>query len=434
MSQGVPRYILVSSDAHAGADLWDYKAYLPKAFQEEFDAWAAEFHDPWTDFDREIDAAEDEGLKMGRVSFVSPYSWESDVRLKHMDQEGIAAEVVFPNTVPPFYPSGVITAPAPSTDEEYRYRWEGIKAHNRWLADFCALAPGRRLGLAQVFLNDIDEAVAEVKKAKEVGLAGILMPGDHMKQLVNIYEPRLDPFWAVCSELNLPVHRHATSSGESEQEHGPPALAIGAHEIEFFFMRGLSQLVWGGVFQRFPDVKFVFTESSIAWVPAELAKLDAEMTVGRIRGHAGYAVFNKAVRNLELSASEYWQRNCWFGASLLRPSDMALRDRIGVNKLMWGADYPHTEGSFPYSRVGLRLLFSDVPEDEVRLMTSGNAAVVYDLDLDRLQKIADEIGPTVEEVATPVVPDELPRQTMSATVGAGLETLARPGAQEPAAS
>jgi hypothetical protein len=158
------------------------------------------------------------------------------------------------------------------------------------------------------------------------------------------------------------------------------------------------------------------------------------MTVGRIKGHAGYPVFHKAVQDLELSASEYWQRNCWFGASLLRPPDMALRDRIGVNKLMWGADYPHTEGSFPYSRVGLRLLFSDVPEDEVRLMTSGNAAVVYDLDLDRLQKIAGEIGPTVEEVSTPVMPDELPRQTMSATVGAGLETLARTGAQESAAS
>ena len=139
-------------------------------------------------------------------------------------------------------------------------------------------------------------------------------------------------------------------------------------------------------------------------------------------------------QELDLSASEYWQRNCWFGASLLRPSDMALRERIGVNKLMWGADYPHTEGSFPHSRVGLRLLFSDVPEDEVRLMTSGNAAVVYDLDLARLQKIADEIGPTVQEVATPVMPDELPRQTMSATLGAGLETLVRPETRASATS
>ena len=425
MSQPGPRrYVLVSSDAHAGADLRDYKPYLPKEFHDDFDAWAAEFHDPWVDFDRELEPSDDEGLKMGRVSFVSPYSWESDTRLRHMDQEGIAAEVVFPNTVPPFYPSGVITAPAPITEDEYRYRWAGVKAHNRWLADFCSMAPDRRIGLAQIFLNDIDEAVAEVRRAKEAGLSGVLMPSDHMKKLVNIYEARLDPFWASCCDVNLPVHRHATSSGETEEENGPAALAIGAHEIEFFFMRGLSQLVWGGVFQRFPELKFVFTESSIAWVPPELARLDGEMRVGKLKGHAGYAVFNKAVRNLELSATEYWQRNCWFGASLLRPSDMPARNQVGVDKLMWGADYPHTEGSFPYTRVGLRLLFSDVPEDEVRLMTSGNAAKVYDLDLDRLQKIADQIGPTVEEVATPVKPDELPSQTMSATVGAALDAVA----------
>ncbi len=417
--------ILVSSDAHAGADLRDYKPYLPAELHDDFEAWAATFHDPWVDFDRELESLSgDEGLKMGRVSFVSPYSWDGDTRLRHMDQEGIAAEVVFPNTVPPFYPSGVITAPAPSTDEEYRYRWAGIKAHNRWLADFCAAARGRRLGLAQVFLNDIDEAVAEVRWAKEAGLAGILMPSDHMKQLVNIYEARLDPFWAVCCELNLPVHRHATSSGESEEDHGPPAVAIGAHEIEFFFMRGLAQLVYGGVFQRFPELKFVFTESSIGWVPQELAKLDGEMKVGKIKGHAGYTVFNKTVRELELSASEYWQRNCWFGASLLRPSDMAIRGQLGVNKLMWGADYPHTEGSFPYTRVGLRLVFSEVPEAEVRMMTSGNAAHVYDLDLDRLQAIADQIGPTMEEVSRPVTAEELPRQTMSATIGAGLDAMA----------
>jgi hypothetical protein len=83
---------------------------------------------------------------------------------------------------------------------------------------------------------------------------------------------------------------------------------------------------------------------------------------------------------------------------------------------MWGADYPHTEGSFPHTRVALRLLFSDVPEDEVRTMTSTSAAEVYGCDLDALQVIADEIGPTVAEVATPVAPEELPHESMSASI------------------
>ena len=139
MSDTVPRrYVLISTDAHAGADLLDYKPYLPSDFHDEFDRWASDFHDPWADLDEAAHDPNDTNVAMGRASFVSPYSWESDTRVAHMATEGIAAEVLFPNTVPPFYPSCIITALAPRSEAEYHLRWQGIKAHNRWLADFCA--------------------------------------------------------------------------------------------------------------------------------------------------------------------------------------------------------------------------------------------------------------------------------------------------------
>jgi hypothetical protein len=105
--------------------------------------------------------------------------------------------------------------------------------------------------------------------------------------------------------------------------------------------------------------------------------------------------------------------------STVRPEELAVRHQLGVDRLMWGADYPHTEGSFPHTRLALRLLFAGVPEDEVRVMTSESAAGVYGFDLDFLQPLADRIGPTVEEIATPVSPDELPQETMSLTISAG---------------
>ena len=89
-----------------------------------------------------------------------------------MDGDGIAAEMIFPNTVPPFYPRGIINSAGPATAEEYRLRRAGIKAHNRWLVDFCSQAPGRRVGLAQIFLNDVDDAVSEVRWAKEWDSSG----------------------------------------------------------------------------------------------------------------------------------------------------------------------------------------------------------------------------------------------------------------------
>jgi predicted TIM-barrel fold metal-dependent hydrolase len=211
------------------------------------------------------------------------------------------------------------------------------------------------------------------------------------------------------------VHRHAIIVTEQTTGFATAAAAVGAHEFQFWVGRVIGHLVLGGVFQRFPDLKFVITETGCSWVPPELQKLDMEINYGRIPGQ-GQVVFGKAVDGLELSATEYFQRNCWIGMSTVRPDEIAMRHVIGVDRLMWGADYPHTEGSFPHTRLALRLLFSDVPEDEVRTMTSLSAANVYGCDLDALQSIADRIGPTVEEVATPVTPDELPSESMSASI------------------
>jgi predicted TIM-barrel fold metal-dependent hydrolase len=411
------RYVLISSDGHAGADLWDYKPYLAREFHAEFDAWASEFVEPWADYDRELTDTDDEHIRIGVASALSPYNWDSEKRLEHLDGEGIAAEVLFPNTVPPFYPSSAITAPAPSTESEYRYRWAGVQAHNRWLKDFCALAPGRRAGMAQVFLSNLDHAIAEVRWAKEAGLAGVLIPADHTSHLVDLYGYRLDPFWQACSDIEMPVHRHAIAVGPPETpETGPAAIAIGAHETHLFFSRGLAHLMLGGVFQRFPELRFVFTETGCAWIAVELARLDAEFRMGRTKGNTAYPLFHRALEGLELSPTEYFRRNVHVGVSLMMSADVDARHRVGVERLMWGADYPHHEGSFPHTSLALRSLFSGLPEEEVRQMTSTNAASVYGFDLEFLQPIADEIGPTVAQIATPVRADELPSSSLSHTI------------------
>jgi hypothetical protein len=96
--------------------------------------------------------------------------------------------------------------------------------------------------------------------------------------------------------------------------------------------------------------------------------------------------------------------------------DVNARYGVGVDTIMWGNDYPHHEGSFPHTKLALRLLFSEVPEGEVRQMLGTNAAEVYGFDLAGLQPLADRIGPTVDEIATPVTPDELPANSLSLTI------------------
>ena len=424
-------YVLISCDAHAGADLLDYKPYLEKQFHDEFDAWADSYQeDAWGKLDTEMMDTDDPNLRIGVSSFGSIYNWDSRKRLEHMDGDGIAAEMIFPNTVPPFYPRGIINAAGPATAEEYRLRRAGIKAHNRWLVDFCSQAPGRRVGLAQIFLDDVDDAVSEVRWAKESGLIGMLIPADHTLKLVNLYERRLDPLWAACVDVGLPVTRHSIFVGPPEtEETGEATDAIGMYESIPLFRRGLAHVILGGIFERYPDLKFIFTETTTSWVPEELEMMNQVFAQALIKGTHPYASSHRAAKALSKRPSDYFHTNVWIGASVMTRMDMENRHQLGVDRIIWGSDYPHHEGSWPYTNLALRRIFSGVPEGEVRAMTSENAAKVYGLDLDFLQKIADNIGPTPAEVARPVTAEELPKLSMCGAVAEAIGTLNGPSAR-----
>jgi predicted TIM-barrel fold metal-dependent hydrolase len=397
-------YVLISTDGHAGADIGGYRPYLEARWHEEFDAWAAGFSDAWGDVDP------DSEYKAGVSSFQSPISWDSDLRLDLLHGQGIVAEVLFPNTAQPFYPTGSLTAPAPRTRDEYEHRWAGVQAHNRWLRDFCDAVPGQRIGLAQIFLNDVDAAIAEVRWAKEAGLKGVLLPPDHHLNIQNLYDANLELLWAACADLQLPVHRHATApaSHEGGEASRVGAQVCGVYESYYFGRRALFQLVLTGVFERHPDLQFVLTEvGGSTWVLRELASMDGFVRGSQVDGTINAMFGAEAVARLSKLPSEYFRDNC-FISSLISSYEVAQRQAIGVDQLLWGADFPHHEGTVPYVREVLRATMHDVPEVEVRALTSGNAARVYDVDLAQLQALADEIGPTVAEVATPLAPDEVP--------------------------
>jgi predicted TIM-barrel fold metal-dependent hydrolase len=404
MTEAGRNYVIISSDCHAGADLHDYKQYLETRWHDEFEVWAASYDDPWADVDDS-----DSDYKAGVASFMSPLNWESDRRLSVLEGEGIAAEVIFPNTVPPFFPNGLLAAPGPRSKEEYDRRWAGIRAHNRWLRDFCAEAPGRRFGVAQLLIDDVDDAITEVRWAKENGLAQLLLPADHHLKLHNLYHRNLDPIWAVCEELDMPVGRHGSVvSAGTEPESRAAAQACGVYETTYFGHRTLFQMVLSGVFDRFPGLKLVFTELGAAnWVLETMARLDGFCMGSKIEGTIPNMFAGDAVAALRLMPSDYVRRNCWFGATVTHV-DIAGMDKLGPDRLMWGADFPHHEGTVPDTLKALRATVCDVPEDDLRELFAGNAAALYDADLVELQVVADRIGFTPEQVASPLGEDEVP--------------------------
>ena len=383
-------YTIISADCHAGGSHEMYREYLDPKYRADFDAWREKYKNPFRDLQ--------DG---GRVR-----NWDDDRRIGDLEADGIVAEVVFPNTVPPFFPSFVLFARPPKADE-YEHRLAGIRAHNRWMADFCARHPERRAGIGQIFLNDIDDALEDIRFIHENGLrGGILLSAvapdiDWVKPL---YDPMYDPIWEACAELGLPVNSHG-GTGLPDYGRYPTSPLLFITEVVFYSQRPFTQLLLSGVFERFPTMRFAITEQGCSWMPPMLRQFDYLLGQIRDTGRTGEMRYSDE-QKLPKLASEYFAQNVWMGVSQPGGDDARSIDQIGVDRFMWGSDYPHNEGTFPFTREHLRQRFSGVDEATMRKVLAGNAAELYGFDLDALAPLAAKVGPLPSDIAQPLV--ELP--------------------------
>ena len=146
-------YVVISADCHGGGEIHDYRPYLDVA------ATTTSSTPGSTAF---------ENLFADLLGDLGKRNWDSDRRMRDLEADGVVAEVIFPNTIPPFFPvASLVTQPPPADAHDLELRWAGLQAHNRWLADFCARRPGRRAGIAQILLHDVDRAVDEIRWAHD---------------------------------------------------------------------------------------------------------------------------------------------------------------------------------------------------------------------------------------------------------------------------
>src|SRR5436190_2066587 len=261
-TKATDRYTIITADSHCGGSHAQYREYLESKYHDDFDAWRGKYKNPFKD------------LRDNRRA----RNWDSDVRWEQQESDGVVAEVLFPNTVPPFFPSFVLFARPPKPDE-YEHRLAGIRAHNRWLADWCARHPTRRAGIGQIFLNDIDDAIADARWIKEHGLrGGVLISAvppdvDYVKPL---YDPEYDRLWAELQDLELPVNAHG-GTGAPDYGKYPVSALLFINEVSFYSQRPFVQFLLSGVFERFPRLTFVMTEQGCAWIPPMLRRLDATL-------------------------------------------------------------------------------------------------------------------------------------------------------------
>lgn len=382
------RLTIISSDGHAGADrMSDYKAYLESKYLSAFQ--------DYLDKMEQYDAQYNDSLTRGGAGAGETETglWDFAVRERHLDDDGVSAEVLFIQGSAPFgtYPAVGGRERPLAFEPTFDQLAAGCRAYNRWLADQCARDPRRYLGVARVPLPDIDAAVAEVEFASKLGLrGGITLPVLSRDDIPFFNDPRYEPLWAACEAHGMTLNVHG--SANLSYGGGPERLSLILAETDWFSRRGIAHMIFSGVFERHPKLHLALTEQRTHWVEPMLKEYDS------IYEYWG----NPIRRHLPKRPSEYFAANCFVGASFMSRPECEARGELGATSFMWGSDYPHEEGVWPDTQASLRWTFGcGVPSDQLRQMLGLNAARCYGLDIRDLQPIADRIGPTEAELRVP---------------------------------
>jgi predicted TIM-barrel fold metal-dependent hydrolase len=302
---------------------------------------------------------EDYSLKLPRRTYGREGAWDPHERLKDLDTDGVDAEVLF---------GSVIGGGSPDPD----FRMAVHHAFNRWLGDFCAVAPDRFLGLGILpEMDDLDAAIAELRHIKGAGLRGVWIP-TFTNSTPEWHDRRYDPFWAACVDLDLPVHFHL-GTGRSkgmvlEPGNGLSEAFITKTSVCLF--DPLADLIFTGLFERFPKLQLLLVEGNIAWLAYFLERAD--------RVHTRHQHWSQPP--ISKMPSEYFHSNV--GATFIQDLvGVKMRHDIGVPNILWSTDYPHTDTTWPASMDSAKEHFDDqgVPPDEKHQIMAGNAVRIYGL-------------------------------------------------------
>jgi predicted TIM-barrel fold metal-dependent hydrolase len=285
--------------------------------------------------------------------------YDPAARLRDQERDGVAAEVVYPSVALQLF-----------RIRDPEFQADTMRAYNDWLAEFVAAAPGRLAGVALIPLGDVAVGVAEVERARRLGLRGGLIwssPPDERPYFDPVYEP----FWAAVQAADLPLSLHLGTGAV-------PLTGTGGNMAVMYMFthlaaqRSLAQLVLGGILDRHSGLRIVSVENDVGWMPHFLERLD----------HAGEKYGAFCAGRLRLRPSEYVRRQV--AATFQHdPIGIRLRDALGPAMLLWASDYPHSDSTWPHSRETIARDFADVPAAELRRITCDNAAALYRLAVPR---------------------------------------------------
>lgn len=301
-------------------------------------------------------------------------TWDPALRLEDMDKDGVDAQIQFGG------------GPLATANQELFIA--SFHAYNRWLADFCSYSPKKLYGVGYVPMADVDQSIAMVKDFAKRGLKAVNIPAyplakdfagasaDGAQMLALTGDPNgercyadeeFDPFWKTVLDLDMPVtiHLGARAPRFMEPIHFLPDMLMS----KLAMAEPIAILIFRGLFQRFPDLKFVSVESGVGWFAFAADYMD--------RCWQGQGGWTKSP--LKSPPSDFMEQNI-YGSFIHDSVGIQTRNLKGAKNIMWSSDYPHSESLFPESQALIKEIFAGVPDEDRKEILGGRARKLFHLD------------------------------------------------------
>jgi predicted TIM-barrel fold metal-dependent hydrolase len=293
--------------------------------------------------------------------------WIPAQRLADMDVNGVQAQLCFPNYIR-FCGQVFLWA----KDKELGRLC--VQAYNDWMVDeWAGTSGGRLIPLCIVPLWDVNLAVAEVRRNAARGVRAVAfseLPA--YLDLPSLHSRYWDPFFAACQETGTVVAMHIGSGTRTPQTSSDAPGAVGGTIIFGNSVASMTDFLFSGVLDRFPNLKLLYAEAQIGWIPYLLERIDDVWET-----HRGWA---KGQDNCPEPPSTYYYRqisSCFFKDAV----GVELLDKVGIDNVTFETDYPHQDGTWPRSREEAALQFGHLPQEQVNKIARGNAIKLLGLDL-----------------------------------------------------
>lgn len=307
----------------------------------------------------------------GRLSDMRLGGWMAPQRLSDMDRDGMDVAIVFGG--------------GPLQTGNLDLYIDSFGGYNRWAADFCSADIKRLKYAAFLPVMDVEQTVTMMREAKRNGAVAVNIPAfpqtaGALNKVASQYQalsgdaasvrqyrdPEFDPLWAAASELDMAItfHLGARVSRYTDKTNFLPDIVMGKPAM----LEMVGIMIYGGVFDRFPNLRIGLIESGVGWIPWAANYMDRTWEMQR----------HWTECKIEHPPSYYFDRNV-YASFISDPIGVELRNHPGGKNIMWSSDYPHSETTFPHSHKTIADNFRGVPKSERDWIIAGCAEKFFGL-------------------------------------------------------